>query len=44
MSPDKRGYQELFGVRAAVKIESLDGFDILIENRPGFVRKDVKNE
>jgi endo-1,4-beta-xylanase len=38
----KRVYQELFGVRATVKIESLGGFDILMENRPGFAGKDLK--
>jgi hypothetical protein len=38
----KRGYQELFGARIDVKIESLDGFDIVMENRPEFFGRNEK--
>ena len=40
----KRGYQELFEFRATVKIESLDGFDILMENRLRLYRRDENEE
>ena len=33
---------QLLGLLTAVKIESLDEFDIVMENRPGFTGKECK--